>query len=138
MKRSFIYGMDGDTSETLRRRTDYILRSGVDVMQTTHLTPLPGTRLFSKLQDNERLLYTNFPDDWDHYDMTEVAFRPLLMQPQELADVMHEGVRRLYRRRSIWRKFAKTWRATRSLTTAMWAYSSNMNYRNVALGSENS
>jgi radical SAM superfamily enzyme YgiQ (UPF0313 family) len=132
---AFIYGMDGDTREALRRRTDYILKSGVDVMQTTHLTPLPGTRLFSKLRDEGRLLFTSFPADWDHYDMTEVAFKPLLMEPQELADVMQESVRRLYRRRSIWRKFAKTWRATRSLTTAMWAYSSNINYRNVALGS---
>lgn len=132
---AFIYGMDGDTLGALRHRTDYILNSGVDVVQTTHLTPLPGTRLFSKLRDEERLLYTNFPADWDHYDMTEVAFKPLLMEPQELADAMKESVRRLYRRRSIWRKFAKTWRATRSFTTAMWAYSSNINYRNVALGS---
>jgi radical SAM superfamily enzyme YgiQ (UPF0313 family) len=133
---AFIYGMDRDTREALRRRTDYILRSAVDVMQTTHLTPLPGTRLFSRLRDEGRLLFTSFPADWDHYDMTEVAFKPHFMEPQDLADVMRESVRRLYARRSIWRKFAKTWRATRSLTTAMWAYSSNINYRNVALGSE--
>jgi hypothetical protein len=97
---------------------------------------LPGTRLFRRLRDENRLLYTNFPADWDHYDMTEVAFRPLLMEPQELVEEMDESVRRLYRRPSVWRKFAKTWRATRSLTTAMWAYNSNVNYRNVAFGGE--
>ncbi|GAI81767.1 unnamed protein product, partial [marine sediment metagenome] len=115
-------------------RTTYILKSGVDVMQTTYLTPLPGTRLFRKLQDEERLLYKNFPEDWDHYDMTEVIYKPLLIEPQELAHAMSESNHRLYNRLSIWRKFAKTWRATRSFTTAMWAYSSNINYRNVALG----
>ncbi|MCK4250906.1 B12-binding domain-containing radical SAM protein [candidate division WOR-3 bacterium] len=131
---AFIYGIDGDTAEDLHHRTTYILKSGVDVMQTTYLTPLPGTRLFSKLQDEERLLYKNFPEDWDHYDMTEVIHKPLLMEPQELTHAMNESNQRLYNRLSIWRKFAKTWGATRSFTTAMWAYSSNINYRNVALG----
>lgn len=134
---AFIYGMDSDTPEALRRRTNYILNSGVDVMQITYLTPLPGTRLFNKLYDEGRLLYTNFPADWDHYDMTEVTHRSLSIQPQELADAVHESSRRLYSRRSIWRKFAKTWWSTRNFTTAMWAYSSNINYRNVALRSEN-
>ena len=131
---AFIYGIDGDTAEDLHHRTTYILKSGVDVMQTTYLTPLPGTRLFRKLQDEERLLYKNFPEDWDHYDMTEVIYKPLLIEPQELAHAMSESNHRLYNRLSIWRKFVKTWRATRSFTTAMWAYSSNINYRNVALG----
>ena len=135
---AFIYGMDSDTPEALRHRTDYILNSSVDVMQTTYLTPLPGTRLFGKLQDEDRLLFTNFPADWDHYDMTEVTHKQLSMEPQELANAMSESIHRLYNRLSIWRKFAKTWRATRSFTTAMWAYSSNINYRSVAFGSDNS
>ncbi len=130
---AFIFGMDSDTPETLRSRTNYILKSGVDVMQTTYLTPLPGTRLFDKLRDEERLLYTNFPFDWEHYDMTEVTHRPLSMESQELAYAMSENTQRLYNRRSLWRKFAKTWFATQSFTTAMWAYSSNINYRNIAL-----
>ncbi len=131
---AFIYGMDSDTPERLRRRTDYILKSGVDVMQVTHLTPLPGTRLFANLKNENRLLYTNFPADWDHYDMTEVIHRPLSMKPQELAHAMSESVHKLYSRKTLWRKFCKTWRATRSFTTAMWAYTSNLNYRNVASG----
>ncbi len=128
---AFIYGMDSDTPEALRRRTDYILSNGIDVMQTTYLTPLPGTRLFSKLLDEKRLLYTNFPVDWDHYDMTEVTHRPLSMEPYELTETYSQSVCRLLSRRSIWRKFAKTWRDTGSFVTAMWAYSSNINYRNV-------
>ncbi|GAH28351.1 unnamed protein product, partial [marine sediment metagenome] len=47
----FIYGMDSDTPEKLRRRTDYILRSGVDAVQLSYLTPLPGTRLFNRIRD---------------------------------------------------------------------------------------
>jgi len=130
---AFMYGMDGDTLEKVRHRINYIHSSGIDVMQTTYLTPLPGTRLFNKLKDEGRL-YTDFPSDWVHYDMTEVTYKPLLMNQEELTKVMHESSRRLYNRWTIWRKFVKTWCDTRSFTTAMWAYSSNMNYRNVAFG----
>jgi len=131
---AFIYGMDSDTPESISCRTDYILKSGVDVMQTTFLTPLPGTRLFDRLNKENRLLYTDFPADWDHYDMTEVTHKPLSMKPQELENAMSESVHRLYSRSSLWQKFMKTWRATQNFTTAMWAYTSNVNYRNVALG----
>jgi len=134
---AFIYGMDGDTPEKLRQRTDYILRSGIDVMQVTYLTPLPGTRTFNKLKDEDRLLCTDFPSDWVHYDMTEVTYKPLSMSPEKLSRVMQENTRRLYSRWAIRRKFMKTWCATKSFTTAMWAYSSNNNYRNVAFGREN-
>ncbi|MGD8978765.1 MAG: radical SAM protein [candidate division WOR-3 bacterium] len=131
---AFIYGMDSDTPSALRQRTDYILRSGVDVMQTTYLTPLPGTRLFETLRDQGRLLHTHFPDDWVRYDMTQVIHCPLLLEPQDLRAAMAESNRRLYNRLTLYRKFVKTWYATRDFTTAMWAYSSNRNYRNVALG----
>jgi radical SAM superfamily enzyme YgiQ (UPF0313 family) len=130
----FIYGMDSDSPASLRRRTDYILRVGVDAVQTTLLTALPGTRLFHKLREEERLLYTEFPGDWDHYDMLEVTHRPRSMPPRELAHVGLESSQRVYSRRSIWRKFATTWCATRSLTTALWAYHTNMSYRAVLLG----
>lgn len=134
---AFIYGMDGDTPEKLHQRTRYILKSGIDVMQVTYLTPLPGTKTFNKLKNEGRLLYTNFPFDWTHYDMTEVTYKPLSMSPEELAKAMQESTRQLYSHWAIRRKFMKTWRATKNFTTAMWAYTSNKNYRNVAFGREN-
>jgi len=134
---AFLYGTDSDTPEALRRRTEYILGSGVDAIQLTYLTPLPGTRLFRRLLDEGRLLYTDFPADWDHYYMTEVTHRPLLTEPQELRDAMRAINERLYARSSIWRRAARTWRDTRSVATAMWARSLNMGFRNVAIGSGN-
>ena len=34
---------------------------------------LPGTRLFSKLRDEGRLLYSNFPADWDRLGTSSKA-----------------------------------------------------------------
>ncbi|MBN2237861.1 MAG: B12-binding domain-containing radical SAM protein, partial [Bacteroidales bacterium] len=72
---AFIFGMDNDDNLKLSNRAKYCIKSGVDVIQTTILTPLPGTRLFKNLEQNNRLLYNNFPIDWNHFDMTEVVFR---------------------------------------------------------------
>lgn len=47
---AFIFGMDGGTPDKLKRRTDYMISNSLDVMQTTFLTPLPGTRLFERYQ----------------------------------------------------------------------------------------
>jgi len=131
---AFIYGMDGDTLEKLHQRTDFILKSSIDVMQVTFLTPLPGTKTFSKLRDAGRLFYTDFPSDWVHYDMSEVTFNPLSMSREELTKAMQESVLQLYDPWTMRRKFMKTWRATRSMKTAIWAYTSNKNYCNVAFG----
>jgi radical SAM superfamily enzyme YgiQ (UPF0313 family) len=131
---AFIYGMDSDTPDALRRRTQYILNSGVDIIQITYLTALPGTRLFDRLQKEGRLLYTNFPADWERYHMVEATHRPLSMEPQEILDVIREGNHLLYSRRALLRRFVKTWRATRNLTTALWALRLITGYRNIAIG----
>jgi radical SAM superfamily enzyme YgiQ (UPF0313 family) len=127
---SFIYGMEHDTPDTLSLRTEYILNSDVDAIQMSLMTPLPGTRLFQKLRDQGRLLYTHFPDDWDRYDMTEVVFKPLLMEPQELFDAWCDGGIAIYNHASLWYKYTKTLITTQNLVTAMWAYSANLNYHN--------
>lgn len=130
---AFIFGMDGDTPEKLRQRTNYMIRSGVDVMQTTFLTPLPGTRLFSQLQNEGRLLYTGFPQDWDHYDMTKVVHQPQKMKPETLSQTMRECNNRMYAWPVLIRKAMHTFCETRNPTATMFAWQSNINYRNVAL-----
>jgi radical SAM superfamily enzyme YgiQ (UPF0313 family) len=129
---AFIFGMDGDTPEKLRHRTDYMIHSGIDVMQTTYLTPLPGTRLFDRLQREGRLLYTDFPRDWDRYDMAEVIHQPAGMEPAALAHMMHTCNQRTYSRPVLLRKALRALWQTRDPVATMFAWRSNVNYRNVA------
>jgi len=90
---AFVLGSDGDTKDVFQRTTEFIIDSKVDATQITILTPLPGTRLYSSLRQEGRLLRTNYPDDWAHYDFTEVVFRPKHMTPDELM----EGTTQIYR-----------------------------------------
>jgi len=134
---AFIFGMDGDTSFKLKQREEYIVSSAIDVMQTTYLTPLPGTRLFERYRSEKRLLYENFPDDWAHYDMTEVVFTPDGMTPIDLRDGMQTANKKMYSTAVLRRKAFNTLKATRDMMTTMFAWSSNQNYREVFKGNEN-
>ncbi len=129
---AFIFGMESDTPQSLTERTDYIINSSVDVIQASVMTPLPGTRLFNKMASENRLLCSNFPEHWQHFHFSDVVFKPALMQPGELATGIHQTYKRMCSMKNIRIKFLRTLWNTKSLRTAVWAYNSNLNYRNVA------
>ena len=131
---AFIYGSDRETAASMRRKTDYILDGRIDVIDTTILTPLPGTRLFNRLRGEKRLLYADFPKDWDRYDMTELTFELRGMEAAEFSRLHAQYTRQLRSRRTLWQKCLKTMLHTKSIEAARWAYSSNINLRNVASG----
>jgi radical SAM superfamily enzyme YgiQ (UPF0313 family) len=130
---AFIFGMDSDTPETLRRRADFMINSGVDAMQLTTMTPLPGTRLFKHLEEEGRLLYTKFPEDWAHYDLTKLVHQPVEMEPDELWDVIRECTEQVYDAATLKSKARRTLETTGKMDATEFAYRTNMNYRNIGL-----
>ncbi len=133
---AFIFGSDSETEKSMYRKVKYILKNRIDVIQTTTLTPLPGTRLFKELQQNERLIYTNFPQDWKFYDMGHLTYHVNNMENEQFLDHHRKCSRKLYSRWTLYKKFLKTWIHCRSFQTAMWAYNSNKNYRNVSFSND--
>ena len=128
---AFIFGMDSDTPARLDERANYMINSDVDVMQITHLTPLPGTRLFTKLAEEGRLTFSDFPADWSRYDMTQVVHRPANMSTKELTSGVLRCNRRLYSWPVILKKACRTLVLTRNPMAVMFSFQSNVNYRNV-------
>ena len=119
---AFVFGSDGDRKDVFERTIEFVLDSKIDSGQFTILTPLPGTRLYNRLRQEGRLLYTNYPDNWKHYDFTEAVFRPKQMTPDEL----EEGVCQIYkhttsRLKSLKRAFISFMR-TRNLPGTAIAY----------------
>jgi radical SAM superfamily enzyme YgiQ (UPF0313 family) len=131
---AFIFGLDGDTPGRVHHRAGYMIRSGIDVMQGTALTPLPGTRPFEAYRQGGRLLHADFPRDWDRYDMTEVVHRPQAMTPECLVQEIGTLNRRMYAWPVLAGKAARTLWRTRDIAAAMFAWGSNVNYRNVTRG----
>lgn len=131
---AFIFGLDNDTSDTISRRTDYMLNSDIDIMQATILTPLPGTLLFNRFKEEGRLLYSNFPEDWDRYNYTEVVFQPQKMSAEEFAEAASINWEKLYNLKTIKKKFLRTLKLTKNPATATFAFSSNLQFHNFHAG----
>jgi radical SAM superfamily enzyme YgiQ (UPF0313 family) len=130
---AFIFGMDGDTPEKLEHRADFMINSGVDVMQVTAMTPLPGTQLFNRLQQDGRLLFTDFPRDWVRYDLTDLVHQPKNMDHLELWSSIQECVQRIYAPQVLKAKAKRTLETTGRWEAMEFAYRANMNYRTVAM-----
>jgi radical SAM superfamily enzyme YgiQ (UPF0313 family) len=130
---AFIFGMESDTPESLKNRTRYILSSSVDVTQASVMTPLPGTRLFDKFNQEDRFICHDFPKDWQHFHFSDVVFSPARMTPKELAESTNNAYNEICSMSTLRKKFIRTLWNTRSLRSAMWAWNSNLNYRSVGL-----
>ncbi len=131
---ALIYGLDSDTREDLFDRTRFAIDSRMDALQATIVTPLPGTELFKRMEQEGRLIYTDFPADWEHYHFMEVVHQPGKMSQQELMDSMMENWDILYDHKVIQKKMLQTLKNTNSKKAAAWAYLSNVERHNVVFG----
>lgn len=133
---AFILGLDNDTPETILNRAEYMIESDIDIMQASVLTPLPGTALFNRLKAEGRLLYHNYPEDWDKYNYAEVVFEPLKMSVKDYKDAVHESWLRLYDIKVMKRKFLNTLKMTKDPLAAAWAFNSNLHLYNFVFETE--
>jgi len=81
---SFIVGNDFESADYYKKLAKDLVRSGVDIVQISILTPLPGTDLMEQLKKEERLLYQNFPEDWKKYRFSYVVHRPQGMEEETI------------------------------------------------------
>lgn len=131
---ALIFGLDSDSKQDIINRTKFAIDSGIDAMQATIVTPLPGTGLYSRLAKENRLLYTNYPKDWQHYHFHEVIHKPLKMTPKELTEAIDECWMTLWDEKTVYRKMLKTLKETKNAKAAMWAFISNVERHNTAFG----
>jgi radical SAM superfamily enzyme YgiQ (UPF0313 family) len=81
---SFLIGTDNDTVETIRKTSQFITKNKISIPVFNLLTPLPGTDLFKKLKQENRLLHENF----SRYNGFTCVHRPARMTP-ETTDAMY-------------------------------------------------
>ena len=131
---ALIYGLDSDSIEDLYDRTRFAIDSGMDAMQATIVTPLPGTGLYKRMQKENRLTYTNYPEDWKYYHFLEAVHKPLKMNPDEFMEAMLENWSIMYDDKLLKKKMLRSLKATRSPKAATWAYLSNVERHNICFG----
>jgi len=78
----FIIGFDHDDPGVFSRIADFCEETGLFDMDVAILTPIPGTRIFSRLKSAGRLTSEN----WDHYTWYHVNFTPALLSARQIQD----------------------------------------------------
>jgi radical SAM superfamily enzyme YgiQ (UPF0313 family) len=81
---AFIIGNDHESPLYYRQLAKFLVRSGIDVVQMAILTPLPGTVFMGQMEKYDRLLYKNFPEDWDKYRLSYVVRQPEGVEPETI------------------------------------------------------
>ena len=130
---AFVFGGDGDRKDVFQRTIEFIMDSKVDVEQLTILTPLPGTRLYDRLKQEGRLLRTNYPDDWKHYDFGEAVFRPKHMTPDELEEGVYQVCEHTTSRVTSLKRAFNSLIQTKSLYAGIIAYLWNRGFGSLAM-----
>jgi radical SAM superfamily enzyme YgiQ (UPF0313 family) len=96
---SFVFGMDGDDESVFERTVDWAIEHGIETSTFHILTPYPGTALYRRLAEQNRLMV----HDWDLYDTRHTVFRPAQLSAEQLEHGYHWAYKKFYRWRSIMR-----------------------------------
>ncbi len=123
-----IIGADNDTPESVIRTATTAVELGIDIIQITNLTPLPGTGLYEEFKREGRLLANNYPQDWEKYTFTNTVFKPKRMTAQELDEAMFLFRRGAVERRWVLKRTIKALFRNRSLTTALFVHGMNKGF----------
>ncbi|RMF71262.1 MAG: radical SAM protein, partial [Planctomycetota bacterium] len=128
----FIVGADQDGPETAADTVLEAVRMGIDIIQVTNLTPLPGTKMFDRFKREGRLLATNYPEDWERYTFTETIYQPARMSARQLDESIYELRHAAATQPWVIKRAIRTLLRTRSLTTALFVYGMNKGWKRMA------
>ncbi|MEI6157886.1 MAG: B12-binding domain-containing radical SAM protein, partial [Atribacterota bacterium] len=105
---SFVFGFDDDDPSVFPDTMKFIEETKIDFGMFNILTPLPGTQVFEKFKNENRI----FSYDWSHYDFTHVVYHPAKMTAEELQRGNNEMYRKFYTMPNILKRTLRNWRYT--------------------------
>lgn len=97
---AFIFGLDSDNKGVFAETVDFIERSKIELASFSILTPLPGTRLYKRFDEQGRII----DRDWAKYTCGKVVFKPTLLSVDELQNGYYWARKQISSYRSIFRR----------------------------------
>lgn len=95
---TFMFGIPGETRETVRRTVALAKELNPDSVQFSILTPLPGTRIYDELQASGHLIN----GEWEQYDgYFSAVIRTAEMTANDLEDALRWAWHQWYRHRML-------------------------------------
>ena len=100
---AFVFGFDADGESAFSDTLEFAIKNKILVAQFANLTPYPGTRIYHRLLEENRLEPRFWMDpSWDSH----VVFRPRQMSPRRLYENTHQLHRDFYSYRSIFKRMS--------------------------------
>jgi radical SAM superfamily enzyme YgiQ (UPF0313 family) len=101
---SMVFGFDHDYPDVFPNTLHWLVRNRIETVTSHILTPYPGTRLFKRLERENRIIDYN----WRNYNTANVVFRPKHMTPEELYHGYLWIYRNFYSFRNIYKRIPST------------------------------
>lgn len=99
----FMMGLPGETEESIRWTSDFVLSLGLDDMNMAKFTPFPGAPLWKTIHQEGA-----FEEDWEQMNCLNFVFVPKTVGSKELLDQLYnEHVKRFYTSKAWLGKFHK-------------------------------
>jgi radical SAM superfamily enzyme YgiQ (UPF0313 family) len=102
----FIAGFDHDDEQSIINMADQLMEIGIDVPFLSIMTPFRGTPIYTKLQQEGRILEER---NWNFYNGYNVAFQPKQITEDQL----------LQAHRHLWKKSFSPWYAFKRIVRGM-------------------
>ncbi len=93
----FIFGLDDDDPSVFEATVRFVQKAGIEYPLFNILSPFPGTRLYDRMMEENRL--TDF--DFAKLNGYSVCFKPLNMTPQELEQGFRWAIAETYSHENI-------------------------------------
>jgi radical SAM superfamily enzyme YgiQ (UPF0313 family) len=108
----FMMGLPGETPETFRRTSDFIVSLGLDDMNLSKFTPFPGAPCYAGIREEGE-----FDEDWRRMNCLNFVFVPDGFGSRAQMDALYNAhVQRFYSDREWRRKFrSRLWQHRRTL-----------------------
>jgi radical SAM superfamily enzyme YgiQ (UPF0313 family) len=92
----FIFGMPGETEESMQKTIEFAKRYPQSVCAFTLAAPFPGTPFYEEARQSGLVI-----DDWSKFDIYSVAYVPDGLTKQQLQDYYRQAVKSTYLRPSF-------------------------------------
>ena len=97
---TFVFGYDGDKPGSAAQAAEFSIANNFYLAAFNHLTPCPGTPLYTRLQREGRLLHERWWLD-DRYRYNDLPFRPAHMAPEDVRHQCIDARQRFYSWKSM-------------------------------------
>ena len=111
---NMIFGNDEEKSTIFNDTLKFYDKCNLDIPWPGILVPYPGTKLYKRLEKENRIIYKNYPNDWSKYN-SKVVFNPIGYSDNDFVDMFKSFTSNTYSNLRVLSRTLSTYKYSKSL-----------------------